>query len=433
MLLGSHGFLNIALVGIPIGIFIIGVCFTIKLEALPSLALCTYVIIPRTLLAQNELTATLSPSLVILAVWIFRSLGQTNRATADAPPNRFTRTLAILLGFWCVLSLLFTFPGYSSIAWLFNFTVLVIIPLLVPTTKRCIARLEKAFTTTASVLAIYCIFEFVLKYNPISSILVHLGVPDVQHWSVYRSYGTLGHPLYAGMYFAVAFGIALGRKISGAGNRYLILAGLSLVGLMTTVSRSSIGAVAASAFLILAVHTLSNTNQTRFRGVAITTAIGFAMIGVVSSPIFQARLGSQEVLGSTNARLALTRITIQAASSHHWLGAGPGNSILGAKPFNPTQIIIENGYFQILISLGIPGLLLFIMLVAGTIIASMRNRSLASLGALVSFAVSIALFNIIESSKVSLIILGFLLLMGTRPYFVQDDVKRSAAEVSSSI
>ncbi|KEP75262.1 hypothetical protein HR12_36205 [Microbacterium sp. SUBG005] len=227
--------------------------FLLPVDVLPAVALVAYIFIPRTLLALQSITDVFTPSFIVLLVWAIRSYSRRTQPREVFRAPAAARVLAVVFIVWLIVVMLLNRVIPTSLVWMLDFAVLVLIPLFVPFTRKTVENVQRAFLACAVILAAYCMIEFALQFNPVQPILATFGIPDVQHWSVYRSYATLGHPLYAGLFFAIAFAIALGRKLESRGRFNLVVAGLSLLGLLTTVSRNSIGAVAiASAVMIIA-------------------------------------------------------------------------------------------------------------------------------------------------------------------------------------
>lgn len=387
------------------------VTFFLPVDTLPALALVAYVFIPRTVLALQNVTDVFTPSFVIIIVWALRSYSRRDKPERLFRAPTAARVLAIIFVLWMVVSLLLNRVIPTSLVWMLDFTVLVLIPLFVPFTQKTIENVQKAFLVCAVILAVYCTIEFAAQFNPLQPLLGTLGIPDVQHWSVYRSYATLGHPLYAGLFFAIAFAIALGRKLEARGRFNISIAAISLLGLLTTVSRNSIGAVAVASGLMIIASLVTRSRLSGVTRVALGAIVGAAAIGVTQAPVFQDRLDSSEAAGSTAARDAIVSIALRAAEAHSWLGGGPGNSLIIAKPYNVRETIIENAYLQLLISVGIPGLVIFALLFVGGAVWSFRSGSFVGIGAATAYAFSIGFFNIIETSQASLILGGIVLLL----------------------
>ena len=407
----AQRFGHLAVVAVCIFALALIATFFIPIDMLPAIALVAYVVIPRTALALQDVTTVLTPSFFLMLVWAIRSWTSPTPGVAMLRVPLAARVFAIALVSWLGVVLILNRVVPTSIAWIADFAVLFLLPLFVPFSRETLRRLQSTFLILSSILAVYCVLEFSLRFNPIQPLLGMFGIPDVQHWSVYRAYATLGHPLYAGLFFAVSFAIALGRKLEARGRYNLLIAGLCLVGLLTTVSRNSIGAVAVASGLMIIISLVTRSRLSGVTRLALGVLSAAGALAVTQAPVFQDRFDSSEAAGSTAARDAIVQIAYDAASASNWLGGGPGNSMMVAKPFNLRGTIIENAYLQLVISIGIPGVILFVLLLAGGAFVAARRGSLASVGAVAAYAFSIGFFNIIEASEASLVLGGLILLM----------------------
>ncbi len=391
-----------------------GICLIlVPVSWLPSIALVLYLFIPRTTLSLNDLLSTLTPSFMVVIIWGIRSVRTESRD--DPGPSALLKVLCSLTFLWLLLSMVTHRGQLSSLAWSLDFAVMVLMVLLVPLPARAIEQLQTTFLWSSIVMLGICGVEFAAGSNIILDPLYRtLGIPDVQHWSVYRAAGTLGHPLYAGLFFSMVFGLSFGKRVESGKNVYLWFAAASLLGILLTVSRNSLGAVAATIAVVIIPSLFARTSLSMIGKLSIAVLAVAGAIAVTQAPIFQDRLDSQEAIGSTNARNVVVDLAIQASARHGWVGSGPSTSIVSTTPFNPNGVIIENAYLQLLISLGIPGLLLIAALLGGGAVRAIRTGSYGALGALVAYMFSVGFFNIMESSRPSLILAGLVLLMAWR-------------------
>lgn len=392
------------------------IMLVLPVDALPATALVLYLLVPRVLLATNDFTNTFTPSFVVLAVWFVRSQlsRRTNTSGQDAA-GAVPVFLMVGTSIWVVISLMLNNHEATMAAWALDFIVLFLAPLLVRNTDRAVYMLGTTFLWSSGLMAAMCLIEFAFGRNVfLDPIYSAFDIPDVQHWSVYRAAGTLGHPLHAGLFFAMGFGLAFGRRFEGGGNRYLLFAGVNMLGVLLTVSRSSLGAVVVAAAAIIIPNLLFKSRLGTSTRISLSVLIVTATIALTQVSIFRDRLDSSEAAGSTEARNLLLDIAEQAASAHHWLGAGPGTALVAAAPFNFKGVIIENGYLQLLISLGVPGLLLVVLLLVGGALRAARRGAYAGLGVVVAYAVAIGFFNVLESSRPTLVLGGFALMLAWR-------------------
>lgn len=381
-------------------------------DSLLAIALIVYLFIPRTVLSLNDLLSTVTPSLAVVLVWAVRTVTSRDRSRVTAVGGG-TQSLVALSGLWLVVSLVTHRAQESMIAWSLDFCILLLLLMVVPSSPEARSNLEKAFLWSSVIMVVLCAIEFAAGSNILLDPLYRaLGLPEVQHWSVYRATGTLGHPLYAGLFFSMAFGLAFGKRFQVGDNRYLWFAAANILGVLLTVSRNSLGAIAVAVAVVLIPSIFSRSTALRSGSkILIAAAVAVAAFAVTQAPVFQDRLTSDEAQGSTNARDYIFGVALQAAADHSWLGAGPSTSIVAAAPFNPRGAIMESAYLQTLTSLGVPGLILLCLLIAGGAIRAIRTRSYGPLGLLAAYAFSIGFFNILESSRPSLLLGGLALML----------------------
>lgn len=373
---------------------------------LPSVALVALVIVPRQLYAETLLN-NFSVALFVVLLWRIRLL-----AVKAGPRSRslqFINVLAVILCAWMLWVSVLAGSAPFRYTYVIAFALSLGVFLTARASQADVARLLSTWQILAVILTVYALVEFVLQRNPIFDPLIALsGSEPVQHWSVYRAYATLGHPLYAGLFFSIAFAISVGRKLEGGANRNLLFAGAALVGVLLTVSRNSLGAAAVAAALLVGVSMFSPRSKVP---VLARLGLGVLLLGglvlAFQSSVFQERVDSAEAGSSTAARDALLDLALRAARAHDWLGAGAASAAQAAAPFNANEIYIEGAWYQILISLGVPGILLFLLLFACSFIFALRRGRYAAAGAVIAYAFSISFTPVLESHRPYLLLLGF--------------------------
>jgi hypothetical protein len=414
-----------SVIGVPVmlaaaaGAIALTILLLIPTDWLPSAALVVFLVVPRVALSVSDILSTVSPALLVLLVWYVKSWAEAARRRENgesvARVSPWAVITVLLLVLWIALLLLYLGPRATSLAWSFAFIVLALAIVLVPDAASAVRRLQSTFLWSSAVMGLYCVAEYLLGYNFLFERVNSLvNAEPLQHWAVYRAYGSLGHPLYAGLFFAMAFAVAFGRRFSGGGNRYLVFAGISMVGAVLTVSRSAVGAIAVTAGVIVLLSLVRRSSIGPVQRVFLALLVVGGVFAITQVSAFQDRLVSNEAAGSASARNVVLEIALQTAEANNWIGAGPAMALTGAAPYNPLGVIIESAYLQILISLGVPGLLLFALLLGAAAIRAVRVGAYSGLGAVVAFASCSAFFNILESSRPSLVLLGFALLMAWR-------------------
>ncbi|WP_172582678.1 O-antigen ligase family protein [Subtercola boreus] len=398
------------------GAVVVALCCLPK-DWLPSAALAIFLVVPRVALSENDFLNTITPSFIILVVWYARSIfaPRPEFAAVKSRVGVAYKLIAGALLAWLAASVFTNGLLQTSLAWCLDLAVLGLLIVLVPVPANAIANLQRTFLWAAVLMAAYCSVEFLVQRNFLfDPIYAALNIVPAQHWSVYRASGSLGHPLYAGLFFSMAFGVAFGKRLEGGSNKYLLVAGISMLGVLTTVSRNSLGAVAIAAGVIILPNLFRRSSLSPPAKIALAAAVVGGVFGITQASAFQDRLDSDEAQGSTNARGVIVDLAFQVAQASHWIGSGPGSSVSAAAPLNPRGVIIESAYLQLLISVGIPGLLLFALLIAGGVLTAIKYNAYAGLGCLAAYAVSVGFFNVLESSRPTILLLGFALLMAWR-------------------
>ena len=79
------------------------------------------------------------------------------------------------------------------------------------------------------------------------------------------------------------------------------------------------------------------------------------------------------------------------------------------------DFVIENSGLQLLISVGIPGLALMVILIAALVINSLKANDIASAAALVAYVICILGFNAIDAIRGMHLLIGLLVLITLNP------------------
>ena len=393
------------------------VLLTLPVQVLPALALVVIVLVPDRI-TDVSVSPVISPATVVLGVWLVRRmLSHDERATPvvrSATDQRLRRALVVL----CVLLTAIMVPltvvspaKDYSVSWLFTFVVAVLGPLLVDDLRAEVRLLSRVLPWIGAVAVGYALLESALQRNPVyAPIYEALGKPDVQHWAVYRSDGSLGHPLLAGLFFAVLLAYAIGRWVESRRPGFVLLAVLSGFGVVATVSRGSYAAAGVAIAVLIVVGMFSRGGH-RLRLFVVLVACTGAGFLALNSDAFIERGLSTEALQSVGSRSVLPQIAWEAARAYHFLGAGPAAAQAAAVPYNFQGLPIENSYLQLLISVGLPGLVLFLGILALAALLAVRHQNLGALAALVAYATAISGFAALDTRRNLLVLLGILILL----------------------
>lgn len=345
---------------------------------------------------------------VPFALWLLRA--QTRR------PQALTRALAAAAGVWAVASFAAApLHRLGGITWLLAFLVGIIAP-LVYSMPAVSMRLRRTYVWFAAIVAGYGIIEkWILHSNPLYGHLLagDPSNPVLQIWSSYRATTIIGQPLINATIFGPALILALDDYLrrDDATGWTLMQAALLTGGLVATVSRGPTVAVGVGIALLLALRQRGK-GRLNWRILLVTCALAAASFVVI--PTLIARSDSVEGRGSLLQRSFLIQDTELALSHSYLFGVGPGE----AEDYRETRDLprsgtaLESMYAQVLVELGIPGVLLFVAAVASVALPALRRADQrgAAVALLVMMA-SLGTFDSLESRQNLMIILGFFLCL----------------------
>jgi hypothetical protein len=83
-------------------------------------------------------------------------------------------------------------------------------------------------------------------------------------------------------------------------------------------------------------------------------------------------------------------------------------------PYNIQGVIIESAPLQLLVSVGVVGVILIGIFIASGIGLGLLRQDYSSVGALAAYATSASFFNILESNRPAMLFLGLGLFMAFR-------------------
>lgn len=385
---------------------------------LPSTALVAFAILPAKQLPWPGEPATLSPGLVVIAVWAARVALDRERPTSDRATLLNVVALTAFSAWTFAASV--ASPNFrESALWSFSFAALVTTPVLLmrlepPNSARYLVR---SWRVLASVLGGYAVLEtFILRENPLYDWAYHSAQPPlIQVWSVYRATTTLGHPLVNGLFFAVALVLSFSAVIRGSRSRlaYLSVA-FPFMGLIATASRGPSLAALVGCATILLFRRSSEKRQLR---ASFAAALVLLLGGTLLASNLAARDNSQEGHSSRLYRSRSTEEALRLAGSHPVIGNGPGladqTKRLAAK--GPQRKLgIENSWLQSAVSLGWIGLGLLIVAFWVSLGTARRRGHSAGMAAVVVLVVGMSGFNLLEANRPALLMLGLVVALTVR-------------------
>ena len=365
--LGTFGWA--VLPGMLLAAIVVVAAFAVPAHWLPAIALAAFIIIPNRITPDGY---TLRVPLwgFLVGIWVLRRLLDRPTAAGERA-NAPSRTLvlgwrvlayAAAVGFlaWSLLSSLRSDQVDTGLAWVASMVVCVFLPLLVLDARREAQLLRSTWLIGGAVIGVYSVVELLLQSSPLYGNLYRLiGVGDVQHWVLHRAEGSFGHPLLAGTFFATAATLGIVMWLGSHRTRDLICGCIAAAGAVATVSRSSMAAMAIAIAFGLVAWVLANPNRSMGKPAFFAVLGLIAGVGVLNSTPVVARDDSLESTLSAGARGTALDVALRGAAQTNWLGSGPGTSGITGRLFD--DVVIENSALQLLLSVGIPGLLLFIL------------------------------------------------------------------------
>jgi len=412
---------GLGVIVIPLTLLAVAAVATVLLlpvQILPAVALVTFALVPARILPQDGPIGALPLTTMIIVIWALRRLLPTRAdarlTTRPAPFRSATRYFALLFLVWTLFSLARSTDLQASLGWMISFSAAVLLPLTIGTSTREAYWIRRVWLLLGAWLGAYAVIEGVLRFNPIwGTVFRALGLTDHQHWSVYRADASFGHPLFAALFFAVACSLAIGIWLQESSKPALAAAVFSGLGLVATVSRGALLSAAIAIGFAYAVSLVVRGDKRWGKFALLAVLMVVAVVGLFQFDAFTARNNSVEAELSSQARDLGVWVSMQAANLTGWIGSGPGTSGITGRLFN--DVTIENSLLQLLISIGLPGLALFLLMVGSAIAHAMSRRAIGAAAALVAYTVCIAGFNAIDALRPMHLLLGCLLIMALNP------------------
>ena len=391
---------------------------------LPSVALALGVLVPVRAIPVPELATVISPPFVVMAIWVLKA-AVCNQARQ--PRRGAVLNVSLLLIVWLVFSTATSVYPVNGLAWGGNMLVMCLLPLIVGVTPDEARILLKTWMILALSLSVFGLVEFAGGYNLFFDRLYsEAKYPLVQKWATYRITTSLGHPLNNAVFFAVSLALALGAWLQARRRALLVVGGLSGLSLVLTGSRS--GWIAGLVVAVLAASVLLFTSSVPvMKKLCLCSCLFAAAIAAITSPVVAERANSREALSSAAIRVEVLNVSVKAADSSHWLGEGPGTSAVATEGNSSKDLVIESSFLQLLISVGLPGTVLFLLLLGVELFETLKRRAWVGVLGIVAYLLSIAFFNFLEANRPLLVLLGVLLgLGGFRPEVSQSVIVAEA-------
>ncbi|MDJ0467285.1 O-antigen ligase family protein [Rhodococcoides fascians] len=387
--------------------------FAVPRHILPALALTAFAVLPIGYLSQVPFAVGryVTPSVVILVVWVFRSVGR------KSGPQRMPvwTLLSVLSLTWFIYSALTSIDPLKSAMWLASFAVLVVFVgrLGFAAESETAPVLVRTWLWLGVGLGLLGLVEGISGSSLLSSVLVAADGGFEDRWSVHRITTLLGHPLMNGTFFAVTATLAAFVAFQTRSRLAITSALLSSASVAFTVSRSAtlalVVGVAAGIILLLA-----NREQSFGKKVIVSTLVVIGAVALLSSPLLTERSDSAEGAASSQYRATVVDTALGLAEEDNYMGSGVGTSNIRSVDAG-SQFTIENSYLGLLTSAGIPGVLFVSALLLTAIYTAVRRSRVPVAAALVAYGVVAAGWPMWENVPGAFVIESALLLLAFAP------------------
>ncbi len=193
--------------------------------------------------------------------------------------------------------------------------------------------------------------------------------------------GTIGHPNNLAKYVELLVPLSMALWFTNMKMRYKLASGVAFVCafivILLTLSRGGWVCFAGSIvlFFILIFRARLISLQTLVT-IAVLVFI-FASVGLAFSGLVQSRLFGDDY-GAAYSRIPLNKIALSVVKAHPLLGVGVKNYWMVMHQYNPNLQdiivnVVHNAYLLKAAEMGIPGLLIFLWLLAAIFLQGLRN------------------------------------------------------------
>jgi hypothetical protein len=381
-------------------------------DALPILALVLFLVSAvYAPLLPHVLQHLPDPAVLAMALWCL--LGQSRLR----PSLGLTFLILLHIGLvaWLVLSFHSSIDPVVSRQWVLAFTFAYVVPFILAARGHIChtPSLERALLASGIIIGVFSIFENLFSYNPFTAEYLRTanGLP-IQHWAVYRSETTLGHPLVAGTFLSTVatYAIVRSQKSYGRARRYLwCVSAVAAAGTFVTVSRSSLIALGVAITLGIGLPMLRNPG-TLWKIIPFAGGGLVILLTVVSSGLVEARSSSAEGQASEGYRGSVISLAHQLGHYTHGLGSGPGTSQIFAERFG-VSTLLEDSAAQVYVSVGLVGLLLVTLSIISLSIVSLRSKNISAASAILCLIINSLAFDLWETDLTVFVLLGILSIL----------------------
>jgi O-antigen ligase len=411
--------------------------FLLPVHFLPAITVAVIALVPTRFIPASAPFNALPVLAIVLGIWILRRvvLAQKPKGFEALPPlGSIGPRLAVyttggLFATWLVFSTIRADLNETSVGWTTAFVASALLPLIVFDARIEVRLLRTVLLVVGALAGANIVLQMVTGGPAIYGLLA---VGRDFAFSVYRPQGAFNHPLFAGAFLTIPATIGIGQWLTTGRRTPLVLGLFAAAGVLSTVSRSSIGAVAIAlgVGVVVAPFFLGWANIKRWFVFLALGVVG-AIVVLNFGPLLD-RADSIESQLSAGVRERIVPLALTAADFSHWFGTGPGTSGQTARLFD--SIIIENSMLQLLISVGAPGLLLFVAFLGSLIWCAWARRDLGVGLAVIGYTVAITGFNSLDAVRNMHILIGFLVLLAVNDSLVPDKpTSRPAVRATTSL
>lgn len=391
----------------------IAVLMAVPRSWLPGLALATFALVPITYspMVNPVIGRFMSPALLVVVVWLLRTIFAMRAARTP------TLWLSIggLLVCWVSVTTAWSLDTQRSLLWTTTFCLVAVVPVLLGTKNdsATASSLSKTWLWLGLILGAMAIVEGVTQQSFLAAVYQGTDTSRIgitQNWSSIRSTTTLGHPLMNATFFAAAASYAL-MNASLTKSKLALFSGLvASAGLIFTLSRSGVVALAVGLALgtvaVFASRKMAFSRKLTF--ISIATAVAIA---VIASPLVQARSDSSEGSNSARLREVLFKAGLNIAAQDNYLGSGAGTSNIRSS-LAGIRLPLENSYVGVLVSTGAVGLFLLIALFAIAILKAVKHGRFDAAAGMTAFCVQIGAYPLVDNVPIAVLMFGTLAYLG---------------------
>ena len=365
---------------------------------LPALALLLFTLLPIPYSSAPEIVARFfTPSLMLLLVWGVRVLLSGGRGSRSG--SRVELALLASVCAYMAMASSASMDPYRSIAWSVVVlsclgVALLALELVDAETARLLLR---TWAVVAVALAVMGLLESMFEYNPAAVYYYHtvdLSRGDVG-WSVYRIRTMLGHPLLNSTFFActtvllVMLGVRLRDRVVLAGGA------MASVGVLLTVTRGGVVAVAAG-IVVGSALTVAGRNTSITRKLVSAILLSSILAALAASPLLVRRASSGEGSASAQYRERISYEVLRVFGNQWVFGSGPGTS---GTLFSQMgyRLNIESAFLQLLISVGVAGTVAVLLLVLLLLARLLSAGGVEAVAGLTTFLVAVSTYNALDT------------------------------------